>query len=1139
MKKRKILSMFLAAAMVLSLLPVSALADSSTECQGGDNCTHDAAIGNTHYDTLAEAVAAVHEKTGADRMSNTVITLLRDASGGGIGAGYESISDGTTSGNNPVSFTLDLDGHTYTVKSPAVGSSGTETNGFQLLEGSVVVIKNGNINSSLSNNILIQNYSDLTLEDVNLTATDAAYVLSDNCGDVNIKGSTSITAGSEKVAFDVCGYTGYSGVTVTVDTTGTITGKIELTRSSGNNNQVNLNIQNGNFVGKIDKQDDQASITITGGTFSTDVSGYVDLSSNVTKDDNGNFVIAPNTKEDGVAEIGGKYYKTLGNAIASVGDGDTIQVLKDIPNAEGISVPSGKNFTIDFGGHTYTLTGPGAGSSNTETNGFQLLKDSAITMKNGTIRIAENANNIKRMVQNYADLTLENMQFYAENQVGGEDYALSFNNGNVTFKGNTSVFTTRDDTVAFDVYYWAAYYPDGIGVTFAPDYTGTVNGVIMYDSTDDSKAALTIQGNGTFGGVAASSGSTNTPNIAISGGTFPAGQDYIVPGMEQDEDGKIVIDTDTAEAEINGVGYTSLDAALEAAKAMTGDVTITLIDDANLTDNFAAAKSNNISYDLSDSNLTSLTICGASQNIKIISGVNGNDIDVGSRPFCPKINVTLPADAAAFTVKNLTFPNDLQFDSNGGTVVIQNCVLNGSISGYPQAKSISYLNNTFEFKGTANNFHSGNAYPVWYKLENEKDFVFTGNTVKGYRGVHIETRDQADIRVDNNRFELADSDYANKAIALQLVGKLNGQISFQNNYVDAYMAICFYKDLEVVDGAALAAENNYLVGDCKLYGSSEWNQNMTASDDFAQSIIDKLTGTGSTVTPGHTDHNYVDGVCIICGQSEPTSSTSYAITVDKTDNGTVTASRTRANKGLTVTLTVKADEGYVLASLTVTDKDGNEVKLTDKGDGKYTFAMPASKVTVKAVFAEAPVASGLPFTDVDVDDWFYQAVYFAYSADVMHGVSGTLFAPNTDLTRAMIAQMFYNLEGGVPGAPAAFDDVASDAWYADAVNWAASTGIVAGFGNGIFGPDEPITREQLAVIIYRYAQFKGAVVPVSGDLSAFNDGDDVSDWAADAMTWAVQTGLIAGMGNNTLSPQGTATRAQVATILMRFITAMV
>ena len=219
-----------------------------------------------------------------------------------------------------------------------------------------------------------------------------------------------------------------------------------------------------------------------------------------------------------VARIGTTGYASLQDAIAAVGKDQTITVLKDIPNAVGISVAEGKNFTVDFAGHTYTLVGPGAGSNGTETNGFQLLKDSTIIFKNGTIRIAENGNGIKRIIQNYANLTLEDMKIYAEHQQPDENYPLSFNNGNIVFKGNTSVYTTKDDTIAFDVCKFSSY--PSASVTFDEDYTGTINGVILYDSADAATHKLIINGNGTFGEIKTAPGSAANPSISVSGGTF-------------------------------------------------------------------------------------------------------------------------------------------------------------------------------------------------------------------------------------------------------------------------------------------------------------------------------------------------------------------------------------------------------------------------------------------------------------------------------------------------------------------------------------------------------------------------------------------------------------------------------------------
>ncbi|MCI7474051.1 MAG: S-layer homology domain-containing protein [Clostridiales bacterium] len=267
-------------------------------------------------------------------------------------------------------------------------------------------------------------------------------------------------------------------------------------------------------------------------------------------------------------------------------------------------------------------------------------------------------------------------------------------------------------------------------------------------------------------------------------------------------------------------------------------------------------------------------------------------------------------------------------------------------------------------------------------------------------------------------------------------------------------------------------------------------------------------------------------------------STSYAITVDKTDNGTVISSRTRSSKGLTVTLTVKPNEGYKLDTLAVTDKNGSEVKLTDKGDGKYTFTMPGSAVTVKASFTrdDAPVNTGLPFTDVKADDWFYEAVKYVYDNKLMDGTSATTFAPLMTTNRAMIVTILWRLEGQPKtDATLSFTDVESGVWYTDAVNWATSKGIVKGYSDTVFAPNDTVTREQLATILCRYAEYKEYDVTAKGDLTTFADGSTVSAWAADGMTWAAGAQLITGKDGGKLDPTGTATRAEVATILMRFV----
>ncbi len=229
-------------------------------------------------------------------------------------------------------------------------------------------------------------------------------------------------------------------------------------------------------------------------------------------------------KDNGVAMIGDTAYATLKDAIFNVKAGETILLTKDVMDAEGIAVTGDKDFTIDFNGKTYTVVGPGAGSSSTETNCFQLLKGSKITFKNGTINVGKNAskNNIKRIIQNYADLTLEDMTFETANLNEYEDYALSFNNGNIIFKGNTNIYTSNPEVIAFDVCQFGSGEYPSLNVTFDETFMGTISGKIVYDSPNAETHKLVIKGNGSFGGIDASKGNEEIAKEAVEvfGGSF-------------------------------------------------------------------------------------------------------------------------------------------------------------------------------------------------------------------------------------------------------------------------------------------------------------------------------------------------------------------------------------------------------------------------------------------------------------------------------------------------------------------------------------------------------------------------------------------------------------------------------------------
>ena len=208
--------------------------------------------------------------------------------------------------------------------------------------------------------------------------------------------------------------------------------------------------------------------------------------------------------------------------------------------------------------------------------------------------------------------------------------------------------------------------------------------------------------------------------------------------------------------------------------------------------------------------------------------------------------------------------------------------------------------------------------------------------------------------------------------------------------------------------------------------------------------------------------------------------------------------------------------------------------VTENPDGTYTFTMPNGQVSVSVTFIEME-AEPLPFTDVKEGDWFHDAVQYAYENGLMDGVGDGQFAPHATTNRAMVVTILYRLAGepAVSG-DSAFTDVAAGQWYTNAVAWAAQNGIVNGISATEFSPSGDLTREQLATILYRYAEGMGYDVSASSDLSGFPDAGDIQSYATQALSWAVAEGLLQGFEDESLQPQATATRAQIATILMRF-----
>lgn len=258
----------------------------------------------------------------------------------------------------------------------------------------------------------------------------------------------------------------------------------------------------------------------------------------------------------------------------------------------------------------------------------------------------------------------------------------------------------------------------------------------------------------------------------------------------------------------------------------------------------------------------------------------------------------------------------------------------------------------------------------------------------------------------------------------------------------------------------------------------------------------------------------------------------HRVYVKDVSNGSLTANVNWAAEGDKVYVTAKPSKGYELTWLSVKAADGTVLKIYEAlGENTYYFYMPDQYVTVSGIFSV--ISSGLPFVDVNSGAWYYDAVSFVYNKGIMNGVTSTTFEPNSTITRGMVVTMLWRMAGEPYVSGGSFSDVASGRYYSTAVAWAAKNGIVDGYSSTVFGVNDPVTREQFATILYRYAKYMGYST-VGSSLTGYYDANSVSSWARDAMGWAVRNGIITGSGNSRLNPTGTASRAEVAQMFMSF-----
>lgn len=347
-----------------------------------------------------------------------------------------------------------------------------------------------------------------------------------------------------------------------------------------------------------------------------------------------------------------------------------------------------------------------------------------------------------------------------------------------------------------------------------------------------------------------------------------------------------------------------------------------------------------------------------------------------------------------------------------------------------------------------------------------------------------------------------------------------------------------YKTLKEAANAANNGDEITVVQNKNLDLTFNTTKSVKVTNKTNDTITVKFNGTNKDVAKDATEtFSYTKPSSGGSSGGSSSGKTTYKVTTSAVNNGGVNASPSNAEKGATITITLSPDKGYKLDKLTVTDGSGKTVSTVKKSDTVYTFTMPASAVKVGVSYVKATeTPSETKFNDVSANDWFASAVDYVTGKGMMNGTADNTFSPKANTTRGMVVTVLYRLENQPSTSAASFTDVASGAYYANAVAWANANGIVSGYGSGKFGPNDKVTREQLAAILYRYAQYKKYDVSVGEDTNilSYDDAQSISSYAIPAIQWACGAGVVTGKSGSKLDPKGNATRAEVAAMLMRF-----
>lgn len=1184
--KRRLLSAFLAVMMVLTMAPV---AFAGNEDAGSSTAV--AKIGDVEYPTLQAAVDAA--KSGntvqlvADTKENVTISkqaVVLDLNGYTLNGGTKAGKPALTINNKRVTIKDTSEAKTGTIKREDTAENSGKGSHYVIdIQGSAwVTFESGNVENNsgivgVTGASLVRvgddgvnKFPGLNIKGGTFTQDNFIAVKVDrgdlflNGGTINSANSyaiedwhrTTINAGT--VNGDVAAWTYSGGSNSSVQLKGgIINGNISsVNYGNAEARKATVTITGGTVSGELDTRSydpqtneltsitdtSKATIEVTGGTFDKDPTAYVANGIIVRTNGDGKYV----ADKPYIATVGGTGYYDIESAFkAQTTSGKPIVLLRDYTTGSTFNSGSVAR-VVDLNGHTWTCTGKDANSAAFEIN----YPNAALTVKNGKIVSSQLVGLIPSamggtITYDNSSLTFENVEMTTTATSGIESNGMNTNDV-VTLKNSTLNVPNG----------FGIYFPSSGAVTIEDStITAKTMGVqVCAGNLNVKNSTITVTGNavnktendgaiedgaaisvvdragykglgkvniesGKFTSIKAYKWDNSTKQetafdnsknvVAVSGGVFAQKFDnsycatgltvvsnksaeteatypWTVGTLPANTENKIDAATDTGNNAVNADAITNSDdkkAAQDAAKKVKFEEAVADKNEITETDKqrglTALANENKVQVG-SDGKIQGNTTVTIVKEVFLdisvtdfkVQGLADKDVSV-TMDITPKYNLIATTDK-----DNRTAENSVTLETKPLTV--------------SEATKVSVTIPAFA---------------------NKKVYIDHANG----KNLYVATADA------NGKIEFTTNGFSPFTFALTnpgVVAEVNGNA---------------YKSLQDAAKAANNGDEITVVQNKNLDLTFNTTKSVKVTNKTDGKITVKFNGTDKEIDKDHTETFSYTKPSSSGGSSS--GKTTYKVTTSAVNNGGVNASPSNAEKGATITLTLSPDKGYKLDKLTVTDGSGKTVSTVKKSDTVYTFTMPASAVKVGVSYVKATeTPSETKFNDVSANDWFASAVDYVTGKGMMNGTADNTFSPKANTTRGMVVTVLYRLENQPSTSAASFTDVASGAYYANAVAWANANGIVSGYGSGKFGPNDKVTREQLAAILYRYAQYKKYDVSVGEDTNilSYDDAQSISSYAIPAIQWACGAGVVTGKSGSKLDPKGNATRAEVAAMLMRF-----